>query len=256
VSEGEFVFRGDLTETPVPEMLATIHRYGVPGVMEVVRGDETSRLCFVDGDVIFATSSNREQSLGDYLLREGRITKAQYRVSSDELRRSPGKRHGTILVQMGFLRADELGEAVRDQIQAILWGLFNWHDGQVTFRIGRFRDDEVYKIKIPTARAVVAGCKSIVDGKAVTARLGGRSVVFHPMPLPKHLEDLRLEVPEQELLGMVDGKRPLVQLCEEGPMSPGLNARVLYAFSALQLIDRDRSKESGIRIHVKASDGG
>ena len=39
VSEGEFVFRGDITDTPIPEMLATIHRYGVPGVMEVVRDD-------------------------------------------------------------------------------------------------------------------------------------------------------------------------------------------------------------------------
>jgi len=252
--EQEFVFRGNLADTPLPEMLATIHRYGVPGVMEFSRGDETKRVCFLDGDVIFATSSNRAESLGDYLLQEGRITKAQYRVSSDELIRSPGKRHGTILVQMGFLDAEELGAAVREQIQTIVWSLFNWEDGEVTFRVGRFREDEVYKIKIPTPRAILSGCKQITEGRMVTARLGNRQAVYRQLPRPERLGRLRLETGEQSLLDLVDGKRPLVELCEKGPFSPGLNARLLYAFSVLQLIGRDRSKESGIRIQVRSSD--
>jgi hypothetical protein len=256
MAEQEFVYRGSLAETPVPEMLATIHRYGVPGVMEFSREEETKRVCFGDGDVIFATSSNREESLGDYLLQEERITKTQYRVSSDELRRCPGKRHGTILVQMGFLRADELGAAVREQIQMILWSLFNWSDGDVTFSIGRFRDDEVYKIKIPTPRAILSGCRHISDGKLVTSRLGSRQSVFRVLPRPEHLDRLRLEANEQQLLDLVDGKRTLVELCEQGPLNPGQNARVLYALSALHLIERDRSKETGIKIQVKQSDEG
>ncbi len=126
----EYVFRGDLARTPLPEMLATIHRHGVPGVMEFTDDEGTTRLYFTDGDVIFATSSNRGESLGDYLLSKGRITEAQLKVSSEELERSPGKRHGSILVQMGFLRSEELGIAVREQVQSILWGLFNWADGR------------------------------------------------------------------------------------------------------------------------------
>lgn len=254
MAENEFVYRGDLAETPLPEMLATIHRYGVPGVMEFSRGEETKRICFVDGDVIFATSSNREESLGDFLLAEGRITKAQYRISSDELIRSPGKRHGTILVQMGFLRPDELGAAVREQIQAILWSLFNWTEGEVTFRVGRFRDDEVIKMKIPTPQAILSGCKNISDGKSVTTRLGSRHAVFHPLPRPDHLENLKFEADEQQLLDMVDGKRTLVELCEQGPLNPGMNARIVYAYTVLHLIERDRSKESGIKIQVRSSE--
>ncbi len=253
MADEEFVFRGSLAETPLPEMLSTIHRYAVPGVMEFIRGDETKRVYFLDGDVIFATSSIREESLGDYLLAQGKITKAQYRVSSDELIRSPGKRHGTILVQMGFLKPEELGATVRDQIQAILWGLFNWYDGQVTFRVGRFRDDEVFKMKIPTPRALLSGCKHITDGKLVTARLGGRHTVFHQLPRPEHLALLRLEAGEQQVLDMVNGKRTLVELCEQGPMGAGINARILYAFSVLQMIERDRSRESGIKIQVRAA---
>ena len=49
--ESEFVFRGNLAETPLPEILATIHRHGVPGVMVSSGADETLNLYFVDGDV-------------------------------------------------------------------------------------------------------------------------------------------------------------------------------------------------------------
>jgi hypothetical protein len=255
MTEEEFVFRGDLARTPLPEMLATIHRYGVPGVMEFTGEDGTTRLFFVDGDVIFATSSNRGESLGDYLLRKGRITEAQLKVSSQELQRCPGKRHGSILVQMGFLRSEELGIAVREQVQSILWNLFNWADGEVIFRVGRFRDDEVYQIKIPTPRAILSGCKHISDAKVVMARLGGRGTVFRRRPLPEHLANLHLETSERAILDMVDGRTTLVELCEKGPMNAGVNARVMYAFVNLHLVERVDPPSGGIKIQMRNSDG-
>lgn len=248
-ADDEFIYRGNLEETTLPAMLATIHRHSVPGVMEASRGSATKRVYFIDGDVIFATSTDRQESLGDFLLREGRITQAQYRVSSDELLRSPGTRHGTILVQMGFLTSEELGIAVREQVQDILWNLFNWDAGEVQFKVGRFRDDEVYKIKIPTPRAILSGCKRIQDARRVTAQLGGRTTVYSQVARPERLTSLRLETAEQQLLDLVDGRTPLVDLCEKGPLSPGLNARVLYAFLELQLVERNSS--SGIRIQVR-----
>jgi hypothetical protein len=251
----EFVFRGDLARTPLPEMLATIHRHGVPGVMEFTSEKGTTRLFFIDGDVIFATSSNRGKSLGDHLLSKGRITEAQLKVSSEELDRNPGKRHGSILVQMGFLRSEELGIAVREQVQSILWGLFNWSEGEVVFRVGRFRDDEVYKIKIPTPRAILSGSKHITDAKAVMARLGGRNTVFRREELPDHLENLHLETSEHTMLELVDGRTTLFDLCEKGPMNPGVNARLMYAFMNLHLVERVQSPPSGIKIQVRDSDG-
>jgi hypothetical protein len=235
-------------------MLATIHRHGVPGVMEATRGDDSRRVFFLDGDVIFATSSDRSESLGDYLMAQGKITKAQYRVSCDELARSPGQRHGTILVQMGFLGTEELGAAVREQVQEILWNLFNWAEGKVSFRVGRYRDDELYKIKIPTPRVILSGCKRIGDAKLVTGRLGGKHTVFSRPSRPEHLSGLKLEGGEQELLERVNGRRTLVELCEGPPFSPGLNARVLYALLALQLIERERSSSSAIKIQVRTTE--
>ena len=251
MSDGEFIYRGDLGKTPVPEILATIHRYGVPGVLEFERGEQSRKLYFIDGDVIFATSSDLSDSLGDFLLKKGRITETQLQVSIAELQRSQGTRHGNILVQMGFLKPEKLGSAVREQVQGILWGLFNWMEGEVKFAVGRFRDDEVYKIKIPSPRAVLSGCKHILDAKPVMARLGSRSTVFRRLEIPEHLENLHLDSSERGVLQMVDGKRTLFEICEAGPLSAGVNARVLDALMHLQLIEKMDESAPGIRIKAK-----
>jgi hypothetical protein len=249
MGEGEFVYRSNLADTPLPEMLATIHRYGVPGVMEFTFGERVKRIFLVEGDVIFATSNDRKESLGDFLLQQGKLTSEEYDLSSQILRQT-GKRHGTVLVEMGLLSVEALNAAVRDQITMVVWRLFNVNEAQVTFKVGRFRGDEDIKIKIPTPRVVLSGCKRITDAKRLTARLGGRNGVLRRIELPEHLSDLRLEAGEQQLLDAIDGKHSLKVLCESGPFDPGLNARVLYGLSALGLVQRERLSTGGIRIHV------
>jgi hypothetical protein len=240
----EFVFRGDLETDSLPEILATIHRHGVPGVLECTRDDVAKCVFFATGEIIFATSTDRDESLGESLLRDGLITEDELRLSSDELRRTPGRRHGTVLVQMGFLEPHELGAAVRKQVQAIVWSLFSWTSGTVTFRVGTFRENEVYKIEIPTARAILEGCRFLADPKEVTSRLGGRSGVLQPAKAPARLDGLELEDDEKRLLDLVDGRRTVYELCEAGPLNPGINARILYAMRTLRLVGADPSSDA------------
>jgi hypothetical protein len=246
----DFIYRGNLAETPMPEMLATIHRYRVPGVMELTAQDMTKTVHILDGDIIFATSSDRKESFGDFLLQKGRITEAQYRVSVDEMDRSPNRRHGSILVDMGFLEPGELGPLVREQVQLILWTLFDWQAGEVSFRVGRFREHERYKIKIPTPRAILAGCRHISDPRRLTTKMGGRQAVLKRARVPEHLRGLRLESSEHDLLELVDGATQLQDLCEQGPYAPGENARVLYAFAVLGIVETATAGSSAIKIHV------
>ncbi len=251
MSSDRFVYRSDLEKTPLPEILSTVNRYGVPGTLEVEHDGLTKRVYLLDDDIIFATSTDRSESLGHYLMRAEEITEEDLRRSTDELSHTPGARHGEILVRMGLLDKSKLGSAVRKQVQAIVWSLFNWSEGVVTFKVGRSKDDEVFKIKIPTARAIIAGCRRIGDPKVITARMGGRSSVLKRLPRPSHLEKLRLEPDERQLLELVNGRRTLYELCEEGPASAGANARVLYAFAELQMLVVDAAANGKILIQVR-----
>jgi hypothetical protein len=86
------------------------------------------------------------------------------------------------------------------------------------------------------------------------SRLGSKSAVFSRPPVPDHLEGFELESLEQQLLDLVDGKRALVEICEKGPFSAGLNARVLYGFQCLGLIHKQKDATSAIRVQVPSPD--
>jgi hypothetical protein len=251
--ETRHIFVGDLAETPLPEMLATIHRHRAPGVLEAQLGEFTKRVYLLGGDIIFASSTNRAESLGDVLLASGRITVEQYRASVLLLLDSPSKRHGQILVEMGVLSEGEMRAAVLEQVQRIVWSLFDLSEGMVSFTLVEDRADEVYKLRIPTPRAVLHGCKTVADAKRLVGRLGGKSTVFSRPPTPEHLKDFQLEGGEEQLLALADGKHTLFELCDKGPFSAGLNARALYAFHCLGLIHKEKDAPAKIKVQVPST---
>lgn len=252
-SETKHIYGGNLAETPLPEMLATIHRYRVPGVLEAFIGEMTKRIFISSGDIIFATSTNRAESLGDMLLTSGRITVEQYRASTLLLLDNPKKRHGQVMVEMELLSEAEMRAAVLEQVQRIVWGLFDVGEGDVTFTLGEEKADEVYKLRIPTARAILHGCKTVPDAKRLLTRLGNKAAVFVRAALPEHLAGFALEASEEQLLALVDGSRNLFELCEKGPFSAGLNARVLYAFHCLGLIRKEKEGTGAIKVQVSST---
>ena len=64
---------------PLAEVLVKIHRYRAPGRVDCRRGDEVKRIYLDHGQIIFATTNQLAESLGDKLLREGRITRRAVR---------------------------------------------------------------------------------------------------------------------------------------------------------------------------------
>src|SRR5215471_18734720 len=94
-----FEYNGDLAVTPLAEILATIHRYGVPGVADVTRGTRTRRIFVEDGLVVFAASNEKDLDLASYLLKQGALDPETAR-EAEARRTRDGLRMGQVLLQM------------------------------------------------------------------------------------------------------------------------------------------------------------
>lgn len=227
------LYQTDLSQTPLPEILVTIHRYKVPGTIECRRGDDVKRVFLDRGQIIFATSSRVEDSLGDKLLREGKISREQYDESGRRIR-TTGKRQGVALIEMRALEPKDLFVALREQIQEIVWSLFAWQDGTVIFTPGRDKHLEFIKIEIPIPQAILQGVRRMPDARVLVSRLGTKTTLLERTAAIG--SDFSLRPEEAALLEQVDGRTPLVDLINKPPLTPADNARVLYGFFALQLI--------------------
>ena len=239
------LYTSDLAQTPLPEILVKIHRYKAPGVIECRRGNELKKIFLDGGHVIFATTNQITESLGDRLMREGRLTQEQYDESVRRMKVTQ-KRHGVTLVEMGLLNHEELFVFVRDQIQEILWSVFTWNSGDVSFTPGRDKNLEFVKVDIAIPEAILHGVRRMPDARSLVARLGTKATVFERTNVP--VEEVTLNEDEQRLLATVDGKHALVDLVNTPPLAGGENARIIYAFHALQLI----APKAHIKVQIPA----
>ncbi len=241
----ESEFRSDLAKTPLAEVLETVRRYRVPGVITVTRQGIEKRIFLWHGDVIFATSSDRFDSLGHYLLKCGLMSQDQFVESSRRLVAAVGtKRLGDILIEMALMDQAKLHAIVLEQVTAIVSELFEWDEGEVTFKVGEYRTDELIKLTIPTRQLILQGVKGSRDVRRLVSVLGPSWTVFSPAFSVLEIGDVGLTSSEVEYLGLVDGVKTLRELVSAGPGEAAQNAKLLYAFYVLKLVVR-RDTDSG-----------
>ena len=233
--ENSFQYRGDLSQTALPEILYTIDRFQVPGVIEASRQGVVKQVYIKEGNVAHATSTDRNDSLGAYLQRTGVLTPDAYLETMRE-REQSGRRYGELLIERRLLSPAEVYRAIRKQIEAIVWSLFYWQEGSVVFSIGEFREADSVRIQLPMRQVILQGIKRAPDAKTLVARLGRRETVIEPCYKTEQLVELALDGDEYRLLSLVDGRRTLFEICTQGPHSASENAKLLYAFQILQLI--------------------
>jgi len=248
--ESKLLYQDELRHLPVPEILASIEKWKVPGVLTVTGDPFTKKIFLEDAKIIFATSTDPDERLGEFLLHKGRITQAQYDESVVRLKRGEG-RQGKILVDMKVLTPRTLFETVTEQITATVLTLFNWEEGGVAFEIGDYKKDEMIKISLPLRKAILEGVKAMWDAKRILARLGTKTTVFAPIFDLKEVLSLRLDVQEMKFLQMVDGRKSVYELVTKGPLTQPQNAKLLYVFHVLKLIDK--KSNGAIKIQWKTT---
>lgn len=228
-------YRADLRHTALPEMLYTVDRFQVPGVVEAERDGVVKKVYVREGYVVHATSTDRNDSLGSYLQRSGQISAEQF-SDTMKVRSGSKKRYGELLVEAGLISPAAIHRAIRKQIESIVWSLFYWQEGQVRFEIGTFQTPTHVKILLPMRQVIVEGIKQAPNAKALVARLGGKDTLFEPKYTTEDLIGTGLDSEEYGLLRLIDGKRTLYELCTEGPLSVPENGKLIYAFHVLKLV--------------------
>jgi hypothetical protein len=247
-----YQYRGDLRETALPEMLFTIYLHRVPGLIECRTGGVLRKVHLRDGAVVHASSTDRRDSLGAYLLERGKITREQHTLTDSIRQASPDKRLGGLLIENGILSPAQLYDAIQDQIRAIVWNLFSWEEGEVAFSIGEFEEEGMIRIHLPMQQVILQGVKRVPDAKALVARLGRKDTVFEPTWTTEDLVAAALDEVELKLLRLVDGRRSLYEVCTQGPYSPAENARLVYALHVLRLIRRQRPGSGVVKIRFRS----
>lgn len=101
----------------------TLSEYGGQGVV-VLR----------QGRIIYAASSSAREALGNMLVMKGLISEEQLKEGlAAQLNSKEERRLGTILVELDFLRQDELENVIASQIEKVISEFLGWQSGFFRF---------------------------------------------------------------------------------------------------------------------------
>ncbi|HVH73053.1 MAG TPA: DnaJ domain-containing protein [Candidatus Dormibacteraeota bacterium] len=101
------------------------------GKLQLVFGRLEKQLFFDGGQLIFATSSDRQDSLGEVMLRSGALTQSQFEEAS--LLVKTGQRFGSAIAEMGVYGIEEIVTWVQRQLIQVTASVLDYPAGRYYF---------------------------------------------------------------------------------------------------------------------------
>lgn len=238
--ESELTFRGDIRGSGTPKILRTILLSGESGVLSFWNGVFTKRISISRGRVVQITSNDPDERLGEILLIDGRITARQFVEASKLIR--PGKRLGTILVEISALDAEDLIPTITNQARLMLFELFNWTSGTYEMSLGDVDESDFVPLNLSSDEVIAQGMRKLRCWSRVFAGIGSLETVFVRVPEVEtwHLK-VELQDDEQTVLSRVNGRLTVEQVSDLSFGTSFETCRTLWMLSVLGLIQRAES---------------
>lgn len=237
MAENHHILEGDLSRIHLPDVLSFLAMIRVSGKLLLQQDRMERSIYWKEGEIVFASSSSPEHSLGMFLLRNGKITQAQYEESKRRV--TAQTRHGKLLVQMGAISPKELWWGVKNQALEIIYSLFSWKDGMFLF--GDSADDLVNErivLSINTATVIMEGIRRLDETAVIREKITSLDMVF--LRVAGAVPDFgSLEMSEHEvaLYNNLDGKRSIRALIGGSEMTEFEVTRILFQLLSARLIE-------------------
>ena len=151
----DLVLTADVRAFPLADLLQLVHASAKSGFLYFEHADCAKTAYLHAGEVVFATSNQRVDRLGECLLRSSAIT-AEQLLEAERVYKPPAP-FGRFLVELGFLSPRDLWDGVKAQVEEIVRSLFAFGAGSVLFWEGEVRPDNVVRLALPTKRLIAEG---------------------------------------------------------------------------------------------------
>src|SRR5438128_537298 len=231
------ILEGDLARIQLPDVLSFVSLIRGTGKLTLSRNQLERCIHWKEGEIIFATSNSPEHSLGQFLLRNGKITAAEYEESKRRV--TATTRHGKLLVQMGAISPKELWWGVKNQALEILYSLFSWKDGGFVFSdsVDELANERIV-LSINTAGLIMEGIRRLDESARIREKVPSLDVLF--IKVPGAVPDFReLEMSDHEIAvyNNIDGRRTVRELVGRSELTEFEVTRILFQLVVARLIE-------------------
>lgn len=203
-----------LREFQLHKILTDLNSNKKTGTLTVKTPGYIKKIYVDKGEVIFASSTWKDERLGEVLLKGGKINLEQYEESVRVLKMT-GKKQGTILVELGYLTPKELFWAVKYQVKEIIYSLFPLEYAEYEFLEGEVPQKDILILKIHLGSLLYEGIKRIDNFTRIKSELPDfRYPLSISIGTSSLFEGIELSPLQKNILSLIDGKRGIIELVD------------------------------------------
>ena len=238
---------GNLNTISFPDLLQLLSTGKKTGTLTLSRHRMQKQIAFRNGNIVFASSLNDKEDLfGSMLLKRGRISKTDLKRAL-QTQKSSGKKLGTVLVELDLFSREEVIEALKLQIEEIVYTLFGWDESQFGFEEGKLPPDDQIQTELNTVNIIMEGTRRIDEWVEVQKVLPSPDVPLKPVLVPQGIrEEVRLTLDEFQMLVLVDGDRTVPDLLELSPVGEFVTSKALYKLIVAGLIEPGEARAHAV----------
>lgn len=249
----ELTIRGSLSESSLPELLASISRSKETGILNFHDAGRWKAIYFKEGRIIYAMSNAQDDRLGEFLLKSGKITVRQFLEASRMIQAD--KKLGAVLVEQGIITPDDLFVAIHRHAEDIVYSLFEWTRGEYEFVIKDLSAEGPMVLDLDSGNVVLEGIRRLKDFTRIYAGVGPLETVLRRTENSEsQLHKINLDEDESQVLSLVNARLNVEQILAMSYLPNFETLRILFGLVAAGALERggtDEAEKRGIELEYE-----
>ena len=226
---------GSLSETTVPDLFRSIVRSGETATVSLDAAGRNDTIYFHEGRIVFASSTDPDMGLAETLLRMGELNIQQYNHAMERL--LVARRVGGLLVELGYLKSEDLQRAAERQANAIVLDAMSYRSGSYTVDFAAEFPEGIITLPLSTERLILDGVRHIEYWSLILRGVGRLDRVLEQVPgADTRTFQLELNDDENHVLSLLSDPQNVEELCARAYLSNFQTFRTIRGLLAVNLI--------------------
>jgi len=206
------------------------------GVLKVKNEDREIRIYLKDGEIIYATGSQKNDRLGHFLKTSGIVSEKKLQAVLKKCK-AEKKSLGKILIEQGILTSQKLQEMLRRQIEHLIFNLFFWDRGEFEYNDAAINVKGMVVVKINVVGLLLEASRRIDEISILRKHIPNDELIYRLTGQVSNKDEITLSSAELKILGLVDGRRPIRQVIRDSGFDEYAAYKNLYALLSSGLIE-------------------
>ena len=227
---------GNLQTIGLPDVLQLLSSGAKTGTLVLTRCDDTIKLYFQDGKILYAVFQKKRDSLLNFLARNHDLDLE----SADKIltqARSTKQSIEKTLLNSNVISRETLMNAAMLQAKETVYDLFQWMEGDFEFLDGELPegDELALTLSLATFNLIMEGSRRIDEWGRIRKTIPSMDLVFRLEGDPTS-GAIQFNKDEWQVLSLLDGTRNVRTICQMTSKSEFEVCRILYGLKSANFI--------------------